>query len=183
MAIRKVKTTKETNKAEIVPVLNSIKQKRSLQKWYMRVVETKRIRTKWQQLEERKEVRIKRMIFEVFQFKKNVNNTMGVVMGNFEKFMRTKILDDSFKNVKSFYLSKKMATDTLKRRSTFDALSFLCQRHEKILRMFFNRYKHNVSNYDQRKARARIIFIKFNASRRHRAFRRWRYYTEKHIFA
>ena len=66
------------------------------------------------------------MVFEMFQFKKGVNNTMAATMGNFEKFLRTKILDDSLKNIKSFYLSKKLATNTFKRRATFDAYSILC---------------------------------------------------------
>jgi hypothetical protein len=90
------------------------------------VTETKRIRTKWEQVEERKIVRVKRMIFEALQFKRGVNFDMAKILGNFERFMRTKIFEDSFKNVKSFYLSKKLATNTLKRRATYDAYSFLC---------------------------------------------------------
>ena len=103
------------------------------------------------------------MIFEALQFKRATNFDMAKVMGNFERFMRTKIMGDAFKDVKSFYLSKKLATNTLKRRATYDAYSFLCQRHEKILRMYFHRYKFNVTNFDQRRSRARIIFIKINA--------------------
>jgi hypothetical protein len=59
------------------------------------------------------------------QWKKAVNNTMAIVLSNFERFYRTKILDDSFKDIKSFALSKKLATSILKRRALFDMYSFL----------------------------------------------------------
>jgi hypothetical protein len=62
----------------------------------------------------------------VFQFQKNVNNTMAVVVSNLENFMRTKILDDSLKNIVSFAKSKKLATTNLKRRAVFDVYSALC---------------------------------------------------------
>jgi hypothetical protein len=50
---------------------------------------------------------------------------MAIVLSNFERFYRTKILDDSFKDIKSFALSKKLATSILKRRALFDMYSFL----------------------------------------------------------
>jgi hypothetical protein len=89
---------------------------------------------------------MKLAVFSVFQFKKNVNNTMAITLGNFERFMRTKILDDSFKDVKSFALSKKLATNILKRRATFDIYSFLSQRHEKVMRRKFGQYRFKVFN-------------------------------------
>ena len=46
-------------------------------------------------------------------------------MGNLEYFMRTKMLDDSFKAVKSYSTSKKLATSILKRRATMDTCSLL----------------------------------------------------------
>ena len=63
---------------------------------------------------------------------------MAFTLGNLERFMRTKMLNDSFKDVRSYALSKKMATRILKRRAAFDAYSFLCQRHEKVLRCKFS---------------------------------------------
>ena len=66
------------------------------------------------------------MIFEALKWKKAINNDMAKVMGNLEYFMRTKMLDDSFKDIKSFYLSKKLATNRFKRRATYDMYSFLC---------------------------------------------------------
>lgn len=80
---------------------------------------------------------MKQAVFSVFQFKKNVNNTMAITLSNFERFMRTKMLDDSFKDIKSFAYSKKLATNILKRRATFDIYSILCQRNEKVLRRKF----------------------------------------------
>ena len=71
---------------------------------------------------------------------------MAVVMGNLENFMRTKILDDSFKDVKSFYLSKKLATDVFKRRASYDIMSILPERHFVKSRIYFNKYKFKVSD-------------------------------------
>lgn len=71
---------------------------------------------------------------------------MAIVMGNLENFMRTKMLDDSFKDIKSYSLSKKMATKVFKRRAAFDIESILSQRHEKITRMYFGRYRFKVSD-------------------------------------
>jgi len=72
---------------------------------------------------------------------------MATVMHNLENFMRTKILDDSFKDIKSFYLSKKLATDVFKRRATFDVMSFLSERHIRKSRIYFNKYKFKVTDY------------------------------------
>lgn len=69
---------------------------------------------------------MKQAVFSVFQFKKSVNNTMAITLSNFERFMRTKMMDDAFKDVKSFAWSKKLATNILKRRATFDVYSWLC---------------------------------------------------------
>lgn len=89
---------------------------------------------------------MKQAVFSVFQFKKSVNNVMAISLSNLERFMRTKMLDDSFKDVKSFALSKKLATSILKRRATFDIYSFLNQRHEKVLRRRFGQYRFKVFN-------------------------------------
>lgn len=65
-------------------------------------------------------------MWEVFQFKQNVNNTMATVVSNLENFMRTKILDDSLKNIVSFAKSKILATTVFKRRATHDIYSLIC---------------------------------------------------------
>ena len=39
--------------------------------------------------------------------------------------MRAKIMKDAFKDLTSFYLSKKLATGVLKKRSTLDSVSLL----------------------------------------------------------
>jgi hypothetical protein len=49
--------------------------------------------------------------------------------------------------------------------------------------MYFHRYKFNVTNFEQRRARAKIIFGKINAQRRHKAFRKWREYAEREVHA
>ena len=105
--------------------MKTVWRKRALQKWYMRVQETQRMRAKWAQFHENYRIRMKFKVWEVLQFKQNVNNTMARVMGNLEYFMRTKMLDDSFKAVKSFSTSKKLATAILKRRAAYDACGFL----------------------------------------------------------
>jgi len=106
---------------------------------------------------------------------------MAKVMGNLEYFMRTKILDDSHKNIYSFALSKKVATTTFKRRATYDVLSILSQRHEKVMRVNFHKYKFKVFDEKFRKKRLKIIFGKINAQRRHKGFRRWRECVEKMV--
>jgi RecG-like helicase len=106
---------------------------------------------------------------------------MAITLSNFERFMRTKILDDAYKDIKSFAWSKKLATTILKRRATYDVCSWLCQRHEKVMRRKFCQYRFQVYNEKQRKARAKIIFGKINAQRRHRAMRKWREVIENEI--
>ena len=68
---------------------------------------------------------MKRTIFEVFVWKKSVNNTMALSLNMLERYMRTKLLGDAFKDCKSFYLSKKLATDRFKRRASYDIMSIL----------------------------------------------------------
>ena len=91
--------------------------------------------------------------------------------------MRTKILDDAFKDIKSFYKSKKLATSILKRRAALDVVSILTQRHETKLRMYFMRYKTRVSDIKQRKKRLRGIFGKINSQLMHTGYRRWWNFT------
>ena len=81
---------------------------------------------------------MKQAVYSVFQFKKSVNNVMAITFSNLERFLRTKMCDDAFKDVKSYALSKKMAITTFKRRAVFDVYSWLCQRHEKVLRRKFS---------------------------------------------
>jgi hypothetical protein len=89
---------------------------------------------------------MKQAIWSALQFKKSVNNVMAITLGNLERFMRTKLCGDAFKDVKSFALSKKLATNILKRRATFDVYSFLCQRHEKVMRRKFCQFRFQVFN-------------------------------------
>ena len=104
-------------------------------------------------------------------------------MHNLENFMRTKILDDSFKDIKSFYLSKKLATNRFKRRASYDIMSILSERHIRKSRIYFNKYKFKVSDRHQRVMRLNIIYGKFNAQLKHTGFRRWVHYTDKHMDA
>ena len=150
---------------------------------FLRIKETKKIRDRWAKFHDQYKIRIKRAIFEAFQWKKAVNNNMAIVMGNLENFMRTKILDDSFKDVKSFYLSKKLATNRFKRRASYDIMSILSERHIRKSRIYFNKYKFKVSDRHQRVSRLNIIYGKFNAQLKHTGFRRWVHYTDKHMDA
>jgi len=98
--------------------LGVVKQKRALQKWFLRVQETKRIRCKWAQFHSNYRVRMKYKVWEVLKWKQAVNYDMAKVVGHLEYFMRTKMMDDAFKDIKSYYKSKKLATKALKRRAT-----------------------------------------------------------------
>ncbi len=147
----------------------------------MRAKETSRYRNRMAQFNSNYEFRMKRTVFDVFKFKQSVNNKMARVLGNLEYFMRTKIQDDALKDIYSFALSKKVATCTFKRRATFDIYSFLNQRHEKVMRRNFHKYKFKVSDEKFWKMRLKIIFGKINAQRRHRGFRRWVQCVEKEM--
>jgi len=72
--------------------------------------------------------------------------------------MRSKMMIDGFKDVLSFYLSKKYATRVFKKRSTLDSTSLMCQRNELVLRKYFYRYKCRLSDRDYRKRRLVAIF-------------------------
>jgi len=50
---------------------------------------------------------------------------MALVTSNLEASMRTKILNDALKNIKSFARSKKQATMVFKRQAAFDVISAL----------------------------------------------------------
>ena len=50
---------------------------------------------------------------------------MALVTSNLEASMRTKILNDALKNIKSFARSKKQATMVFKRQAAFDVMSAL----------------------------------------------------------
>ena len=106
---------------------------------------------------------MKTKIFEVLQFKKNVNNTMAISLHNFENFMRTKLVGDAFKDIKSFSKSKKLACICFKKRATLDIVSILTLRHEKVTRKYFGRYWFRIHNMKQRKNRLKAIFGKFNS--------------------
>lgn len=126
---------------------------------------------------------MKQKVWEVLIFKKSVNNTMALTMGNLENFMRTKLLDDAFKDIKSFSNSKKLACSMFKRRAVFDMCGFLTQRHYKINRMYFNRYWKKVFDKKQRIKRLKGIFGKINSQLRHDGFRRWVNWANKLIDA
>lgn len=104
-------------------------------------------------------------------------------MGNLEYFMRTKLLDDAFKDIKSFSNSKKMACEMFQRRAAYDMCGFLTQRHYKINRMYFNRYWKKVFDKKQRVQRLKAIFGKINSQLRHDGFRRWVQWANKLIDA
>lgn len=91
----------------------------------MRVKETQRIRKRWAELKTYYSIRMKRTIFEVFIVKKSINNTMAIVMSNLERFMRTKLMGDAYKDVKSYAWSKRLATGVFKRRAAYDIMALL----------------------------------------------------------
>jgi hypothetical protein len=102
-------------------------------------------------------------VWEVLKWKQAVNYDMAKVLGHLEYFMRTKMQGDAFKDIRSFYKSKKLATSVLKRRATLDVVSILTQRHETKLRMYFMRYRTNVFDIEQRKKRLKGIYGKINS--------------------
>lgn len=106
---------------------------------------------------------MKTKILEKLRWKKRVNNTMAAVMHRFEIFMRTKMCGDAFKDIYSFYRSKKLSNTTLKLRSTRDALSQLVLRHEKLSRRYLERWRKVVSDEAQRKRRLQAIFANMQA--------------------
>ena len=163
LSTRQYAKMRAINTREAADKFAIIKRKKYLQKWMLRVSATKRLRIKRVQFHQHYLIRMKLKVWEVLLFKKSVNNTMALCLSNFERMMRTKMMSDAFKDVKSFYMSKKHATGVFTKRSTLDALSILCQRHEKISRMYFNRHRHAVTDEAQRKKRIKAIFGKFNA--------------------
>lgn len=144
-------------------VINLCKKRKTLQRWWLRVRQTKRFREKLIEIQENYDFRMKQKIFEVLQWKKAVNNDMANVMGYLEYFMRTKMLDDAFKDIKSFSTSKKMATTVFKRRASYDIFSLLCKRHELVSRKYFFRYRLKVLNNKYRIKRLRGIYGKINS--------------------
>lgn len=118
-------------------------------------------------------------MWEVLQFKKSVNNTMALSMGNLEYFMRTKLLDDAFKDIKSFSNSKQLACKVFKRRATDDICSLLTQRHHKVMRMYLKLYWKKVYDKKQRQKRLKAIYGKINSQLKHSGFRKWAFYTDK----
>ena len=66
---------------------------------------------------------------------------MSLVVSNFERSMRIKLLTDTWKNIQSFSRSKNLATTQNRRRAVLDVASMLSQRHIKLLRIYFSRYK------------------------------------------
>ena len=108
-------------------------------------------------------LRMKIKIWEVLQFKQSVNYTMAITLGNYENFMRTKMMGDAFKDIYAFYNSKKQATNIFKERAVRDLCSVLSYRHIKVQRIYFSKYLENMREKKYRIARARIIFIKIDA--------------------
>lgn len=119
----------------------AVKQKRALQKWFLRMSATKRCRAKSAQVQERYAARMRRSVFEAMRTRKSVNDTMAVVASNLERNLRTKVLIESWKSIKSYALSKNQATAVFRRRGAFDVASMLNLRRTKLLRVYFNRYK------------------------------------------
>ena len=154
------------------------KRKKALQKWVMRVGITKRLRAKKIQMANNYVIRMKLSLFEVFKFNKAVNNTMALSLHNFEKMMRQKLMADAFKDITSFYLSKKKATTIFKKRATLDALSLLSQRHLQVHRKAFNKFRFKVADEKQRKKRLKAIYGNYNAQKRHDGYRKWKDYME-----
>lgn len=180
---RKDKHTKLFQSEELVGNIGVAKQRRALEKWFLRVQETKRIRCKWAQFHANYRIRMKRKVFEVIQWKQAVNYDMAKAVGHLEYFMRTKMQDDAFKDIKSYSRSKKLATSVLKRRAALDTISILTQRHEWMTRAYFGRYKKHVFEIKQRQRRLKAIFGKFYSQMMHTGFRRWWHYTQKHMDA
>ena len=163
--------------SESFGMIHLCKKRKALQRFYLRVKQTKRFREKWLEIQENYDFRMKQKIFEVLQWKKAVNNDMANVMGHLEYFMRTKLLDDAFKDIKSFSNSKKLATTAFKRRATWDIFSLLSKRHELVTRRYFNKYRHKVIDNKQRVKRLRGIFGKINSQMQHDGFRKWVFFT------
>lgn len=109
--------------SEIADKLAAVVRRRAVQKWFHRTQKTIKLRTRFKQFEQNYAVRMKFKILEGLGWKKRVNNSMATVMHRFETFMRVKICGDAFKDVYSYYKSKKLSNTMLKRRSTHDVLS------------------------------------------------------------
>lgn len=69
----------------------AVKRKRQVQKWSLRTDLTKKLRFRWECFNRNYQIRMKFKILEKLLWKKRTNNRMANAVGNFERFMRTKI--------------------------------------------------------------------------------------------
>jgi hypothetical protein len=63
---------------------------------------------------------VKKMVMERLKWKERVNHDMAIALSTLEKFMRAKVMSDGLKDIKSYSLSKRLATGIFKLRGVHD---------------------------------------------------------------
>ena len=111
----------------------------------MRVETTKRIRMSYKTMRDNKVVRLRIMAWEVLCFRRGAAQDLTKTLSNLERLLRDKVVfQDGFKCIKSYAQSKKTASIINKRRSTFDAVSYLSHMNGIRTKRYMEAYKNSV---------------------------------------
>jgi len=99
---------------DIADTLPLVYQKRAIQKWSQRVETTKRIRNNFEIAKRDKAIRLKKMVWAGLRSRRRITTDLSTTISNLEQLLRDKSYMDAFKSIKSFSVSKKLASANLK---------------------------------------------------------------------
>jgi hypothetical protein len=96
--------------------------------------------------------------------------------------MRTKTYQDSWGRIKSYVVSKGLASKIFKRRSACDIVSRLSYLHDSGLKGYFMRYKLIVLAKRMRAQHVRKVMLKIDNANLRDGFNAWRRFMEDEVF-
>lgn len=124
-------------------------------------------------------LRFKRSLWEAMLCRRSIKVDLAISLSNIERFFRVKNFSDSFKNIKSFSNSKKLATDRFKYRAATNITNMMCHSYEQKLRKYFGRYRAIVKIKTVNSTDVKKIVNKLYVANLRDGFFRWKKYTEK----
>ena len=159
---------------DIADTLPLVYQKRAIQKWFQRVETTKRIRNNFEIARRDKAIRLKKMVWAGLRSRRRITTDLSTTISNLEQLLREKGHMNAFKSIKSFSISKKLASANLKQKARDDIASILTQTYIARLRRYFGRYRDVVKQKRNNGRVAKKVILKIANANLRWAFEAWR---------
>ena len=114
------------------------------------------------------------MVWAGLRSRRRITTNLSTTISNLEQLLRDKSYMDAFKSIKSFSVSKKLASANLKQKARDDIVSMLTQTYIARLRRYFGKYRDVVKQKRNNGRVAKKVILKIANANLRWAFEAWR---------